>query len=80
MAVFQGPHPVGATQLRIDLAQYMVGSMKSRNCFEVRWNRVEFAAQLGDWLESVRTSYGSRALPFDEASARRRGRLHAELG
>ena len=38
------------------------------------------AARLEDWLESVRTSFGSRILPLDEASARRWGHLHAELG
>ena len=31
-------------------------------------------------MESVRTSFSSRVLMFDESSARRWGRLHAELG
>ena len=40
----------------------------------------EFASRLEDWMESVRSSFSSRVLPFDEASARRWGRLRAELG
>ncbi len=45
-----------------------------------RRRQPEFASRLEDWMESVRTSFSSRILLFDEASARRWGRLHAELG
>ena len=45
-----------------------------------RRTQPEFASRLEDWMESVRTSFSSRVLLFDEASARRWGRLHAELG
>ena len=45
-----------------------------------RRTQPEFASRLEDWMESVRTSFSSRVLLFDEASARRWGNLHAELG
>ena len=45
-----------------------------------RRTQPEFASRLEGWLESVRTSFDNRVLPFDEASARRWGHLHAELG
>ena len=45
-----------------------------------RRTQPEFASRLEDWMESVRISFSSRVLPFDEASARLWGRLHAELG
>lgn len=45
-----------------------------------RRTQPEFASRLEDWMESVRRSFSSRVLLFDEASARRWGRLHAKLG
>ena len=39
-----------------------------------------FAELLERWLESVAVSFHDRVLPFDEASARCWGLLHAELG
>lgn len=45
-----------------------------------RRTQPQFASQLQDWMESLRRSFGSRVLPFDEASSRRWGVLHAELG
>ena len=45
-----------------------------------RRRQPEFAAQLERWLESVMTLFKDRVLVFDDASARRWGILHAELG
>lgn len=39
-----------------------------------------FASTLAIWLDQVINVYGDRILPFDLASARRWGRLSAELG
>jgi toxin FitB len=40
----------------------------------------KFAAALATWLDHVLNVYGDRVLPFDLASARRWGRLSAQLG
>jgi hypothetical protein len=40
----------------------------------------DFAAALATWLDRVLEVYGPRVLSFDLASARRWGRLSAELG
>lgn len=39
-----------------------------------------FAELLDGWLETVAKSFRDRVLPFDEATAKRWGLLHAELG
>ena len=41
LALCQGRHQLGEVQSLVNLDQQVLGSMKSRNCLVVNWNRVE---------------------------------------
>lgn len=51
-----------------------------RGIFQQRSRDPVFAQELTAWLEDVLTFYADRVLPVDLATARRWGRLTAELG
>lgn len=51
-----------------------------RGIFQQRTRDPVFAQELTAWLEDVLTFYADRVLPVDLATARRWGRLTAELG
>ena len=58
----------------VTVGEIMYGAARQRR------TQPAFAQLLEQWLEAVVTSFHDRVLPLDEATAKRWGLLHAELG